>query len=468
MSLVFAGCSLAPHYSRPQAPVPAAPPDGPAYKNIKATSAAPTACEMPWREFFTDKRLQRVIETALQNNRDLSVAALNVERARALYRIQGAELMPKVYGDGSGGKERVPSDLSGTGRSETVEQYSVGLGVTSWEIDFFGRIRSLKQKALEEFFSTEQARRSAQILLISEVATTYLTMAADRENLKLARSTLDAQRASYDLILQRYKVGVAAELDIHQAQTRVDAARVDVARYTKLTAQDENALNLLMGSSAPLDLCSDSLRDVRPPRAILFKTSSEVLLSRPDVLQAENLLKAANAHIGSARAALFPRISLTTAFGTASAELSGLFKDGSASWNFAPQIGLAIFDPGIWSALKVSKVQRKIAVARYEKAIQTAFREVADALAQRGTVNEQLEAQESLVHATAKTYRLSNDRYSQGIDNYLGVLDAQRSLYAAKQGLIDIRLARLVNQVRLYEVLGGGGGYQPKARQGGL
>ncbi len=456
MALLFTGCSLAPQYSRPQAPVPAGLPDGPAYENIKATSSAPAACDIPWREFFTDNRMQRVIETALENNRDLRVAALKVERARALYRIQRSELLPKVYGDGSGGKQRLPADLSGTGRSETFEQYSVGLGVASWEIDFFGRIRSLKQKALQEFLSTEQARHAAEILLVSEVANAYLSLAADREDLNLALSTLDSQKGSYDLIERRYEVGVAQMLELRQAQTRVDAARVDVALYTQLAARDENALNLLAGSRVEPELLPDSLDDVRPPKDISFTISSEVLLTRPDVLQAENFLKSANANIGAARAAFFPRISLTTAFGTASGELSGLFKAGSASWNFAPQIGLPIFDPGVWSQLKVSKVERKIAVAEYEKAIQTAFREVADALAQRGTVEEQLEAQSSLVDAAAETCRLSNALYTKGIDSYLGVLDSQRSLYASRQGLISVRLARFTNLVKLYAVLGGG------------
>lgn len=456
ITLLFTGCSLAPQYSRPQAPVPDGPPDGPAYENIKTSSATPTASEIPWREFFADKRMQRVIEIALENNRDLRMAALNVEKARALYRVQRAELVPKLYGDGSGAKERVPTDLSGTGRSETVEQYSIGLGVTSWEIDFFGRIRSLKKKALQEFFATQQARRASQILLISEVADAYLSLAADRENLSLAHSTLEAQKSSYELIKRRYEVGVAQKLELRQAQTQVDTARVDVALYTRLAAADENALNLLAGSRIERDLLPDCLDDVSPPRDILFRISSEELLTRPDVLGAENLLKAANANIGAARAAFFPRISLTTAFGTASAELSDLFKDGSASWSFAPQIGLAIFDPGIWSQLKVSKVERKIAVAKYEKAIQTAFREVADALAERGTVGEQLAAQKSLVHATADTYRLSKARYSKGIESYLSVLDAQRSLYATEQGLISVRLTRLTNLVKLYAVLGGG------------
>ena len=456
IAALLAGCTLIPKYTKPEAPVPSSWPSGPAYKETKATPGAPVAADLKWRDFFTDERLQKIIETALNNNRDLRVAALTVERARALYRIQRAELLPTVNAVGSGGKERVPADVSGTGSAITLEQYSVNLGISSWEIDFFGRIRSLEKRALEEYFATEEARRSAQILLVSEVANAYLTLAADRETLKLAQSTLETQQAAYDLIRRRYEKGLATALDLRQAQTQVDAARVDIARYTQRVAQDENALNLLVGLPVPSDLLPEALSNVTPPKEISPGMSSEVLLHRPDILSAEHLLKASNANIGAARAAFFPRIRLTTAIGTASAELSGLFKAGSDAWNFSSQIVLPIFDARTWSALRVTKVEREIALAQYEKAIQAAFREVADALAQRGTVGDQLEAQQSLVNATAETYRLTNARYTKGIDSYLGVLDAQRSLYASQTGLIAIRLANLAYQVRLYAVLGGG------------
>ena len=408
------------------------------------------------RKFFTDEQLQKIIETALNNNRDLRVASLNVERARALYRIQRAELLPVVNAVGSGGKERVPADLSSTESSHTAEQYSVSLGIYSWEIDFFGRIRSLKERALEEYLATEEARRSAQILLVSEVSNVYLTLAADREALQLARSTLETQQAAYELIRRRYEKGIATGLDLSQAQTQVEAARVDIARYTNRAAQDENALNLLVGSPVPNALLPESLGNVTPPKGISPGMSSEVLLQRPDILSAEHLLKASNANIGAARAAFFPRISLTTAIGTASDELSGLFKAGSDTWNFSGQIVLPIFDARTWSALRVTKVDREKALAQYEKSIQAAFREVADALAVKGTVEDQLAAQQSLVNAFAETYRLSNLRYIKGVDSYLGVLDAQRSLRVAEQVLIAFRLARIANQVRLYSVLGGG------------
>ncbi|MBW6504722.1 efflux transporter outer membrane subunit [bacterium] len=455
--LCLSGCSMAPKYTRPEAPVPTTWPSGAAYDNVQASPGAPAAAGLEWREFFTDERLRKVIETALNNNRDLRVAALNVERARAVYGIARADLLPTIEAKGRGGKQGVPADFSRSGSHETLSEYNVNLGISEWEIDFFGRIRSLKDKALEEYLATEQARHGAQILLVSGVANAYLTFAADRETLQLAHSTLDTQKAAYDLIRRRFDVGLAPELDLRQAQTRVDAARVDLALYSRLAAQDKNALDLLVGLKVPAELLPDDLSLVRPAREISPGLSSEVLLLRPDILQAEDLLKAANANIGAARATLFPRISLTTAFGTASGELSGLFKSGSEAWNFSPQIVAPIFDARAWAALDAIKVEREIAVARYEKAIQTAFREVADALAVRGTVEDQLSAQRSLVEAASVTYRLSNARYVKGIDSFLGVLDAQRSLYAAQQGLIAVRLAKFANQVRLYAVLGGGG-----------
>jgi len=456
-AFLLTGCTLAPNYTRPEAPVPATWPGGPAYDNAQISPGAPAAAEVPWREYFTDERLRQLIETALRNNRDLRVAALNVERARAVYGIARAELLPTIEATGRGRKERVPSSAFGSdGGSVIIERYDVNLGVSSWEIDFFGRIRSLKDAALQEYLATGQARSGAQILLVSGVANAYLTLAADRETLQLAHSTLDAQKAAYDLIRKRFDVGFSSELDLRQAQTRADAARVDLALYARLAAQDENALALLVGSKVPAELLPDNLSLVSPAREISPGVSSEVLLLRPDILQAEDLLKAANANIGAARATLFPRISLTTAFGTASGELSGLFKPGSKAWNFSPQIVAPIFDARAWSALKAIKAERKIAVAQYEKAIQTAFREVADALAVRGTVEDQLSAQQSLVEAASVTYRLSNARYMKGIDSFLGVLDAQRSLYAAQQGLIAIRLTKSANQVRLYAVMGGG------------
>ena len=456
MVFLLGGCTLAPKYTRPASPVPAEWPAGAAYNETNTASSAPAVTNMPWREFIADERLQKIIETALNNNRDLRLAALNVERARAYYGIQRAELLPAVNAVGSMSKALVPADLSTTGSAMTSEQYSVNLGIISWEIDFFGRIRSLKDQALEEYLATEDARRSAQIMLVSAVAQAYLTLAADRENFKLVTSTLETQEATYKLIRKRYDVGLASELDLRRAQSQVDTARVNVARYTQLAAQDENALNLLVGSPMSSSLLPAELGSISPPKEISSGLSSELLLRRPDILVAEHRLKAANANIGAARAAFFPRISLTTAIGTASADLSGLFKSGQGTWSFAPQIMMPIFDARMWSAYDVTKVEKEMSVTQYEKVIQTSFREVADALAVRGTVEQQMAAQQSLVDAVAETYRLSNARYTRGIDSYLSVLDAQRSLYGAQQGLIVLRLARLVNRVMLYMALGGG------------
>jgi multidrug efflux system outer membrane protein len=292
--------------------------------------------------------------------------------------------------------------------------------------------------------------------MVSSVANVYLTLAADRENLKLVTSTLETQEASYKLIRKRYDVGLVSELDLNRAQSQVETARGDSARYTQLAAQGENALNLLVGSPIPPALQPTELGSVSPPKDISPGLSSELLLQRPDVLATEHVLKAANANIGAARAAFFPRISLTTAIGTASADLSGLFKSGQGTWSFAPQITIPIFDARTWSAYDVTKVERQMSVSQYEKAIQVAFREVADSLAVQGTVNQQIAAQQSLLKAVAETYRLSNLRYNKGIDSYLEVLDAQRSLYGAQRGLVSLHLLRFTNLVTLYKVLGGG------------
>jgi outer membrane protein, multidrug efflux system len=456
-TVALCGCTMIPEYTRPEAPIPAGWPSGSAYQEASPAPGAPLASDLQWREFFADEHLQKIIETALNNNRDLRIAALNVERARALYGIQRAELFPALNATASGSKEHVAGLFVNDGHSMTVERYGAALSVISWEIDFFGRLRSLSERALEEFLATEQAHRSAQILLVSEVAAAYMTLAADRENLKLAETTFDAQKAAYDLVLRRHEVGLASELDRKRAQTPVFTARVDIGRFTQLIAQDENALNLLLGypSAEPITLLPADLSGVTPPKEVAAGTSSDVLLQRPDVMAAENFLKAANANIGAARAALFPRIALTTSAGTVSDELSGLFKSGSGTWSFVPQMVMPIFDARLWSALDATRTEKEIALIQYEKAIQTAFREAADALAVQGTVDRQIAAQQSLVAASAQTYSLSNARYVKGIDNYLSVLDAQRSLYAAQQGLVTLRLAKLSNQARLYAVLGG-------------
>jgi len=451
------GCTLAPKYSRPAAPVPSEWPSGEAYGAGPAVAGATAAQDLRWREFFTDSNLQQVIGLALANNRDLRLAALNVELARSLYGIQRNELFPAFNASAGAAKQNASADLTQPGQPRTTERYDVNLGVTSWELDFFGRIRSLKNRALQEYMASEQARRGAQTLLVSSVANTYLALAADRENLALAQNTFESQSKAYELVQKRYEVGLVSRLILRQAQTPVESARRDMAHYTQLVAQDINALNLLAGSEVPQELLPSGLSRVSPPQTISAGLSSEVLFSRPDVMQAEAMLKAAYADVGAARAALFPRISLTSAIGTASNELSNLFKSGNDTWNYSGSAVLPVFDPRIWSALKASNVQRKIVLTHYEQAIQSAFRDVSDALVECGSMDQQVTAQQALVDALQETYRLASARYDKGIDSYLGVLDAQRSLFAAQQGLVSLQLAKASSNVRLYAVLGGGG-----------
>jgi multidrug efflux system outer membrane protein len=413
--------------------------------------------ELKWRDFFADGKLLQIMDMALKNNRDLRLSALRVEKTRVLYGIQRAEMFPSGNVAATWGKKGAPADLSHTGKANTSQEYNVHLGLSTWEIDFFGRIRSLKDAALEQYLASEEAHRATQISLIASLAKAYLSLAADQDNLQLAQATLDSQKAAYDLIKKRYNVGVATELDLSRAQTQVETVRGDVARYTQLVGQDENTLNLLAGSVVPRELLPASLGSVEYAKQISAGIPSTVLLRRPDIMAQEHLLKAANANIGAARATLFPNISLTATFGTASANLNGLFQSGSTAWSVAPTAVLSVFDARTWLAYEATKVEKKIYLTQYEQTIQAAFKDVADALAVRGTMEEQLSAQQSLVNATADTYRLANARYKKGIDSYLSVLDAQRSLYGAQQGLITIHLAKLANQAQLYAVLGGGG-----------
>jgi len=455
LALALTGCvSLAPRYRTPEPPVPKAWPEGPSYK--AAVSGQPAA-DTAWQDFYLDERLRKVLDLALRHNRDLRIAALNTEKARAYYRIQRAELLPTVNAVAYGNKQRLPASVSGTGRSVVAETDAVNVGITAWELDFFGRVRSLKNRALEQYFATEQARNSAQVSLLAEVANVYLALAADREALKLAQDTLLNQEDAYKLVHRRFEMGASSEIDAFRAQVSVETARGDMARYTRAVAMDENALRLLVGSPVPADLLPEALGSIQALRDIAPGLPSEELTRRPDIRIAENQLKAANANIGAARAAFFPRISLSTSLGSMDNQLSGLFKSGSYAWAFTPQVVLPIFDAGSrWSNLKAANADRDIYLAQYEKAIQVAFREVADALAQRGTLDDQLAAQLTLAQALEGTYRLAQARYAAGIDSYLGVLDAQRSLYAAQQGLITLRQAKAGNLVSLYKVLGGG------------
>lgn len=457
--LALSGCAtMAPKYERPASPVPGAWPYGEAYGLAAARGGPLSGADLPWGDYFANASLRAVISLALSNNRDLKAAALAVERSRALYGISRADLFPQVDAGGGSIAARTPGTLTNSGQPVTSRQYDVGLAVAGYELDLFGRIRSLKDRALSEYLATEQARRSVQVGLVSEVAGRWFALAADRERLGLARETLVAQEKSYELTRRRFEGGVSSELDLRQAQTSVDAARVDIARYTALVAQDRNALDLLAGAPVPEELLPAELDTVTAMKELSPGLPSEVLLRRPDILEAEETLKGANANIGAARAAFFPRITLTTSVGLASEELGDLFQGAARTWSFAPRISVPIFDGGANRAsLKVAKADRDIAVTRYEKAIQEAFREVADALARRGTLGDQLAAQQSLVDAAAVTRKLSDARYEKGVDSYLSVLDAQRTHYAARQNLIAVRLELLANRVTLYRALGGGG-----------
>lgn len=483
-SMVMAACStMADPYQRPAAPVDGQWPAGAAYAAAVPPAAAgsaagPAAAAVPgatpvaavadlaWRDFYADQRLETVIERALANNRDLRVAALNIERARGLYQIQGADRFPTIDAGASASRQRMPGDLTFTGQPAIQSQYGVTAGFSSYELDLFGRVRSLRDEALQQYLATTQARNSVQMSLVAEVAGSYLNLAANQALLRLAEETLASQQSSFDLIRDSQSAGLASGLEVRQAQTSVETARGDVARYTRLVAQARNALTLLVGASIPADLLpSVELEGQVAITDLPAGVPSTVLQRRPDIAQAEHQLQAANARIGAARAAFFPAITLTASAGTISSSLSGLFEGGSGTWSFMPQVRLPIFDAGRNRAnLRVSETDRQIAVAQYEKAIQGAFREVADALAERGTVQQQLDAQAALVEATGESLELSRARFEGGTDSYLNVLDSQRALYGAQQGLINLRLARSVNLVTLYKSLGGG--WQPERLAG--
>jgi multidrug efflux system outer membrane protein len=446
------GCTnLAPTYQRPAAPVPSNYPD--AGLATQAEARAPR-----WQDFFADAHLRALIEIALGNNRDLRVAVLNIEQARASYRVQDAQRLPSVAANGSGSNAHVPASLSTTGAEMVTHQYSANIGVSAYELDLFGRVSNLGEQALQQYLATEEARRATQISLVAEVATAYLNWSADVQRLALARETLRSQGESYALTQARFSKGYASELSLRQIQTSVDGARVDVARYAGQVAQDRNAMALLLGTTVPDALVPQDLDD--QPFAmpeLPVGLPSDLMLRRPDLLQAEHQLQASTANIGVARAAFYPRISLTASAGSSSAELSNLFKSDSGAWSFSPQISLPIFNGGANQAnLDSARAGRDIALAQYEKAIQTAFREVADGLAQRASVSEQLVAQRSLVEASEVALTLSDARYVRGIDGYLSVLDAQRSAYSARQTLISTTLAQMSNSVTLYRALGGG------------
>ena len=457
-AVALAGCSLEPHYVRPEAPVPPSWPVGDAY--LRQSEAALPA--IGYRDIFRDPNLQTIIGQALANNRDLRVAAANIAAARAQYRIQRAQLLPEL--DASAGvavddRGNGSDNGSNNGSSDggVTDTYSVGIGFTGYEIDLFGRVRSLSHAALQRYFATEAAARSTRLALVGDIASAYLTLAADRSRLAIARETEANAQRSVDLTGARLRGGVAPRTELRQAETILDQARSDSAALVTAVAQDKNALDLLAGTTVDAALLPASLESVD---ALLSELpaglSSDVLLRRPDVVQSEFQLRAANAQIGAARAAFFPRISLTAIAGLASSALSSLFSAGAWDWSVLPNATVPIFDGGANRGnLALARAQRDAALATYEGVIQTAFREVADALARRGTIGAQFAAQTSLVAAAADSYRLADARYREGIDTFLNTLDAQRTLYAAQNSLIATRLARAENLVQIYRTLGG-------------
>ncbi|WP_116809614.1 efflux transporter outer membrane subunit [Steroidobacter cummioxidans] len=457
VSLVLTGCTMAPRYQRPAAPVPDTWPGGAAYAPAQASEK--TAAELPWREFIQDDKLQKVIEQALANNRDLRSALANIQSARAQYRIQRSDLLPKINGTVSGTQQHTLNTFGGVaGSTFENEFYTANLGFSAFELDLFGRVRSLSNAALQTYLATSEAGRATRISLIAETASAYLTLAADNSRYDLAKRTLESAQRSMEVTQKRLEAGVSSRLDVRQAETIYQQAKADLANTTALIAQDRNALELLTGGRVPDELLPSELPENHQWLAdVPAGLSSSVLLSRPDVLQAEHQLQSANANIGAARAAFFPRLSLTASTGLASPELSNLFSDGASIWSLGANLAVPIFQGGANVAnLAYSNAQRDLYVSQYELAIQTAFREVADALAVRGTIQDQLNAQRALVDAAADSYQLADARYTKGVDTFLNALDAQRTLYNAEKSLVSARLTASNNVVTLYRVLGGG------------
>jgi outer membrane protein, multidrug efflux system len=468
----LSACTLMPHYHRPESPVAERWPA----ESGDTAAAAPgvSADQIGWRDFFTDPRLERLIEVALENNRNLRIAVLNVAASEAQFRVERGNLFPAISASGSGLTERVPANgalpLGGNIGSSTSPQvpsgaeattfryYTAGIGFTNYELDLFGRERSLTAAAFEQYLAQSESRRSTQISLVAEVATDYFSVLADEALVKLTHETLQSETESYELTLTMYEHDTTTLLSLRQAESAVEAARASLAQYERQLAQDTHALTLVLGQEIPADLPAAKDLDTEGLLApVPAGLPSDLLTRRPDILSAEHTLRSANANIGAARAAFFPSLELTASGGTASNRLQGLFRPGSATWTFAPTITLPIFTGGQNVAnLDLAHVEKKIGVAQYELAIQTAFREVSDALSARGTYIDQRRAQQALVAADADAYRLAQMRFRSGVDNYLATLDAQRSLYAAQQGLVAVRQAELANQVTLYKALGGG------------
>lgn len=452
--LLIAGlgaCAIAPQHQRPPAPVPAVFPASP------GAAATQPVSDLAWRDFFPDPQLQSLIETALSHNRDLRTAALRIEEARALYRIQSADLLPNVNLGASAARAHTPASLNILGREVTGGNFQIGLNLASFEIDYLGRVRNLRDAALAQYLATDEARQSAQIGIVAEVAKAALNERALAEQMDLAQKALEGREAALKLAQQRFDVGASSALDLRLNETLVLNARVAVVTLSRQRQQALNALGLLTGKAMSAPAALRSLDNQGIVAELSPGLPSDLLVQRPDIRAAEQRLRAANASIAAARAAFFPRISLTAGFGVGSNVLYGLFSPGSETWNFVPALGLPIFDAGRNEAgLNLAEVRKNIAVSDYEKTIQVAFREVADSLVARGSIDEQVQAQRAVLAAQQDRLRLAEQRHRGGVSNFIEVLDAQRDVFSAEQALVQIRLLRLTNSVDLYRALGGG------------
>ncbi len=455
--LATAGCTMVPAYHRPEPGLAPAWPKVPGYAPEPDRASHGPAADIGWRDFFRDARLQELIGLALTNNPNLQAATFNVEQTRDLYRVQRNNLIPSVMAGASEESQRIPN-IFGGGQAISYNQYTVDLGVTSYELDLFGQVRSLNQQALETYFASREARRSAQIALVAQVAEAYFTVQQATRQLNVARGGLNAAHQALFLTRRSFESGVLTQVDVNSAVNQEQTARNQVAAYTQQLALAQDNLVLLVGQPLPGNIPAQSSFDPQSCLAdIPSGLPSDLLVRRPDVLEAEHQLKAANANIGAARAAFFPSITLTGSGGTSSTALGSLFAPGSQTWTFAPQVNWPIFSADtIWNQLKASRAVEQMDVANYKSAVQSAFREVADALAVRATVRTQLEANQAQLRASEQTYQLTSAGLHSGINSALDVLAARQTLDAARQNLIQSQYARLTSLINLYQVLGGG------------
>lgn len=455
VGFMLSGCSLKPAYERPGLAAPASWPQQ--TEASRDPSQGVSLSVLDWQDFVLDPQLQRLVEEALVHNHDLREAVLNIEAARAQYRIQRSELLPSVDGQAASNSQRVPESLSGTGNSVTDTTYQVGLGVTAYELDLFGRVRDLSESALQSYFATEEAARATRISLIAEVIQAYLSRAGAQERHDLTKQTYESRLISLEIISKQRQFGSTSDLDYLEAKGLAEQAQADLEVVARELAQADNGLALLTGVPVarlpkPKGSANRIIQDQLAPGL-----PSELLVRRPDILAAEHRLIASNANIGAARAAFFPRITLTGSFGSQSDDLSDLFGSGSSAWQFLPQLSLPIFNYGNNKAnLDLSKVRKDIAVVQYEKAIETAFREVSDALVDRETLAREEDARKALAQSSGKSLELSEARYRHGVDSHLRYLDAQRRDFTNQLGLIQTRTQRQVALVTLFRSLGGG------------